>query len=218
MSYILEALKKSESERQQANAPPSIYAPKTHPGHEHERGPRFILWGALAGALVLALLVGGYLLFGKKIISITVTVPESETTALPADPPAQTAPAPPDTVVRLEPTGKKVVVAPESSGENALFQPTPLTPGSSEEIGNEMVYEPTVPHLEDLAPTFRDSLPELQLAGHVYSEDAALRLILINNQVVREKAVVAQDYILEEITPNGIILRKGDIRFHLDAQ
>ncbi|MDJ0623120.1 MAG: general secretion pathway protein GspB [Desulfocapsaceae bacterium] len=218
MSYILEALKKSESERRQANSPPSIYAPKTHPEQEQERGPRFVLWGIFAGVFFLAVLTGGYLLYGKKIISITVTVPESETTGQTPTPSQQITTDEPDSVIHLEPAGRKVVVASTPPAEEVLLQPTPLTPATPNEMISESGYQPTVPHLKDLDPAFRDTVPDLQLAGHVYSEDAALRMILINNQVVRENDVIAKDYILEEITPDGIILRNGEIRFHMDAQ
>ena len=71
-------------------------------------------------------------------------------------------------------------------------------------------------HLKELDTAFQNTVPELKLAGHAYSEDAGLRMILINNRVVREKGAAAQGIILEEITQDGIILRKGNIRFRLD--
>lgn len=218
MSYILEALKKSESERRQASASPSIYTPKNHPEHEHKEGPRFVLRGVLAGILFLAVLAGGYLLFGKKIISITVTVPESETAGQTVVPSPQTATAETKSIVRLEPAGKKVVVSSTPPSGDVLLQPTPLTPATSNEVTGEPEYQPTVPQLKDLDPAFQQTVPDLQLAGHVYSEDATLRMILINNQIVRENDAITKDYILEEITPDGIILRKDDIRFHVNAQ
>ena len=73
-----------------------------------------------------------------------------------------------------------------------------------------------VPRLKELDSAFQATVPDLKLAGHAYSEDAALRMILINNHVVRENGAAAQGIILEEITPDGIILRKGSIRFRLD--
>lgn len=218
MSYILEALKKSESERQQASASPSIYSPDPQLGHQEHRGSRFIVWGLVAIIFFIAMGGGIYLLSGKKIISITVTVPESETAGIDSSHSSQGQANEATDIVRLEPTGKKRVFAAMPETANDFLQPEPLTSPSSAETPGETEYQPTVPNLEDLAPAFRNSIPTLQLAGHVYSEDAALRMIIVNNQVVREKATIAQDYLLEEITPAGIILSKGDIRFHVDAQ
>ena len=75
----------------------------------------------------------------------------------------------------------------------------------------------SVPRLDELDTAFQKMVPEFKLAGHVYSEDATLRMILINNRIVRENGAAAKDFILEEITPDGIIIRNGTVRFRIDV-
>lgn len=225
MSYILEALKKSESERQQAKSPPSIYSPKPAPPVEPERvpkKPRLLLWSALL-VFVILMLVVGYQFYGNKMISITITVPEEDTisknnnpaTKVEPDPvpEVETVSEPPASSPDLQTVGKETVaivenpVEPKSTlAETREAQTAPIEASSSS----------YVPSLEELDTAFQSTVPDLKLAGHVYSEDASLRMILINDRIVREKNAAAKGFILDEITQNGIILRKGTIRFRID--
>ena len=225
MSYILEALKKSESERQQAKSPPSIHSP--NPSLLAEQAgdtgnSRLVLWVALVVILFLALLAAGYSIYGNKMISITITVPEENNdqkglnTAenLEIDPVPADKPSSPESIPVIEPDNTKNVIADISGGEMGKSTPAGDEPWRAE--SDTVRASPEVPHLKELDTAFQNTVPELKLAGHAYSEDAGLRMILINNRVVREKGAAAQGIILEEITQDGIILRKGNIRFRLD--
>jgi general secretion pathway protein B len=226
MSYILEALKKSESERQQASSPPSIYSPKPPPpiGPEKQpKKPRRLLWCVLS-LLVIIVIAAGYHLYSSKIINITITVPEENrgsktqntTVKTDSDPVAEVEKVPksPASLPVIQQAGKKTVTSEETSveveaklQESIVEKTTPV-----ETLGNNS----SVPRLEELDQAFQNKVPELKLAGHVYSEDASLRMILINDRIVREKGAAAKDFILEEITPQGIILRNGVTRFRID--
>ena len=210
MSYILEALKISESERQQASSPPSIYSPKPRPPvapEKDQKKSRLLLWCALA-ALVTLVSVAGYHLYGHKMISITITVPEENTGSGPQNaaakvvptpaPEAETTPEPPTSVPVIQPDSKKTLTAAATTAVETINR------------------RPQVPRLAQLDPAFQNTVPEFKLAGHVYSEDESLRMILINDRIVRENGAAARDFILEEITPDGIILRNGTIRFRID--
>jgi general secretion pathway protein B len=227
MSYILEALKKSESERQQASSPPSIYSPKPPPSVEPEKQPkksRLMLWCVLS-LFVILVMTAGYQLYGNKIINITITVPEENTgsktqvTTTKADQgpvtEVETVPESPTSLPVIEPVSKKAVTVEETSVEvEEQLQEESIDdkPAPAVTLSNNS----SVPRLEELDLVFQNMVPDLKLAGHVYSEDASLRMILINDRIVRENGAAAKDFILDEITPEGIILRKGSIRFRID--
>lgn len=217
MSYILDALKKSESERKQANTPPTIYSPAPAPPPKPEGGEqktRPLFWVALAVVLILAVIAVGYTFWGHKNISITISVPE-ETTPVnkpetPADINSENDSATPGTQ-KLE-----VAKTPASANEPLLDTITDNRQNDATTQLQPEVPRPYIPALEEMETAFQNSIPELKLAGHVYSEDSALRMILINSNVVREKGTVVKNLILDEITPDGIILRKQGIRFRID--
>ncbi len=226
MSYILEALKKSESERQQASSPPSIYSPKPPPPVVPEKDPkrpRLLLWSGLI-ALVILVCTAGYHLYGNKMISITISVPQQDLppqtqnteTKIESDPVprVESVPEPPISTPVIQTADDKMAAVDETISEPEEQLPESLeaqvTP--AETINNR----PYVPRLEELDTAFQNIVPDLKLAGHVYSEDASLRMILINDHIVREKGAAAKGIILDEITPDGIILRKDAIRFRID--
>jgi general secretion pathway protein B len=96
MSYILEALKKAQAERQLGNAP-TIHAPQpvqaAHPGSAASRKPLFI--GLGAGALVL--LLGGLFMWQRTPAPL---VPAAVPTAAPASAAPSAVPAAPAAPVR----------------------------------------------------------------------------------------------------------------------
>ena len=69
--------------------------------------------------------------------------------------------------------------------------------------------------LSEMSPEFQASLPELSFSGHVYSPDPRLRMIMINNAVVREGDPIAADLTLDEIVEEGVVLRFNNTRFRI---
>jgi general secretion pathway protein B len=72
--------------------------------------------------------------------------------------------------------------------------------------------------LKELPDELKEIVPEITLAGHVFSQDPALRLIMVNNKIAREGDIVVNGYLLEEITMEGVIFKKGSLRFKLAAK
>lgn len=60
--------------------------------------------------------------------------------------------------------------------------------------------------LEDLPPSVRIRIPEFHFAGHTYAENPAQRMIIINNKILREGYRVDSETQLLEITWNGVII------------
>jgi hypothetical protein len=69
--------------------------------------------------------------------------------------------------------------------------------------------------LKELPIEIRKSIPEISMAGHVYSEIPARRMIMINNKIVREGERVGDQLKLLRITWDGVILRHVSTDFQI---
>jgi general secretion pathway protein B len=208
MSFILEALKKSERERQQGQPPdlfavhgeaPAFQAP---PG----RHPRVLLWAGLCTLIVD--LGGGYLWFGggttvdKKLESIA-----KNELAAPAKPPAAATRPAAEPAVAPAPAEKPIVLpAAESAAEpEGHFARESAAPPASA--------APTKGRI-----TIRPELPTLRFSGHTYSEERSRRMIMVNNRILREGDWIDGKIRLEEITWEGVILDHQGVQLKVKTQ
>jgi hypothetical protein len=67
--------------------------------------------------------------------------------------------------------------------------------------------------LNDLPRSVRQSLPDLFISVHLYSDEPKSRMINIKGQMVREGQTVTDDLKLEEITPDAVIFSYQGYRF-----
>lgn len=256
MSYILEALKKSERERQREQEIPHLHTLPPAPMPYVREKSRQVNWFYVAIAL---LFVGGigivYFALSSRepatqqspqiTIQPLAVQPSFENTSTPAqtapqdDAPAQeispsTADAPSvaesfeaplaDEEPQTRQVPAKENTEPRRSAEYAeVLEPTPIytekeTPVSKPPPQDSSSKYKSIPFLEELSPSFQKKVPQFKLAGHVFSPDPNLRLILINNAIVRENDIVEKDFVLDEITPDGVILRTGNTRFRLATE
>jgi len=74
----------------------------------------------------------------------------------------------------------------------------------------------SLPLMQDLPANIRQRLPPLTLAGHVFSENAAKRMIIINNRICREGDMVEDGLFLDRIIWEGVVLRYQEIRFRMN--
>jgi general secretion pathway protein B len=235
MSFILDALKKSEGERQRRSGP-SFFEVKVAPPRA-----RFPAWALAVGAL---LLVNIGVIAWLALRSSPATVAEGERTA-PA-PRSQTAaasiplgsPAPAATAAIAPPADR---VAPSSTLEpdeqTALEAPafTELPEFDPElaEVPEErpaMSREPTastrvrrgtglgIPTYEQLAGAPGSALPELRLDLHVFANEPADRFVFLNNARLREGETLRDGTRVESIVPDGVVLSAQGTRFLLQRQ
>jgi hypothetical protein len=207
MSYILEALKKSDKKRQQEESVSLLdRVPPTPPGFHRSRPERR---HSFLPATLIAVLVAGlfsWYLLGDGDGTDTGENPAVEESDKGIAQPVETPMAMTDQGLPLLQATKKKhyadkVAAPPREGPESLTGPdaSPVT----------------IPYLQQLSPSFRETVPEFKLAGHVFSPEPQLRLVMINNKIVREKDTIEKGIILEEITRDGVILRSGGERFQL---
>jgi general secretion pathway protein B len=237
MSYILDALRKADAERerdpargihaQPAAVPPLATAPRV---------PRWI-WPAACG---LAVLASAYA-FWARAPQVAATAPRPLAAAVPvglttaplAKPTAQVVavattvmPPPPAAVEHM---AAKAVLAPRvpaapAAAAAAVSAPAPATgavptappttmpvpavPATPTPAGNERIFA-----LTELPPDVQQALPKLAISGGVYSDNAAQRMVIVGGQVMTEGQELAPGVQLEQIRPRSSVLRFRGYRY-----
>lgn len=208
MSFILDALRKSELERQRQSGPSIAELPVAR---DDRRLPRALL----AIGLLLVVNVGVLLFFLLRDTS--GALPAAETTpvtAVSVPAPADTAPAVDSPVVDAQ------VIEPEAMPEATLPPPAPdptLLPDAS------VTYSPgpaddMPPPIADLPAQVTAGLPELSVDLHIYSDDPAKRVVFINGRRYQRGAVLVEGPTVEEINREGAVLSYHGRRFLLPRQ
>jgi general secretion pathway protein B len=207
MSFILDALKKSETERQKQNTPGFADVPDaTSP----PRAPRW-LW-VLGGLLAINLVV----LLGVMLrpeLNPTTAMP-APTESIPADASGdvssgssrETSSAASFSDMVEEAKKKQAVPVAESTTEG-------ITNAEAQPVGRTASVVRTPEKISQTYATFNELrangtiiLPDLHLDIHVYSEHPADRFIFVNMSKYREQGILTEGPVVREITPEGVIL------------
>jgi general secretion pathway protein B len=212
MSFILDALKKSENSRLRQDHPAIFDAQAA--AVRRQGLPR---WGiALMVLLGLNLLILAYALWrpSEPPAAVPTVQPESttasaaaHTAAAPAQSrPAQSRPALSAPALAAPPSAAptRSMAAPPSDVRRST---PPAFPVSSEE-------SPTLPSRDDLLAAGA-AIPEANLNMHVYDASPALRFVLLNGQRLREGEVSREGLRVEQILPSGVLLSTGGTSFML---
>lgn len=243
MSYILDALKKSEQQRSSISLP--IKTPTLTP-QPVSRTPRFVL-PLIVLALALAAAGWFFTRFQQplnpqqppaKAPLATPASHEAPTSLIQtqdhdhATPSTGTKPAMPVTREHLQPTISATNLTdhqppstPNRPDSIPAFKPiTPASPVSRadsqllelpDETAQPSPAETNIPSLRELPVSVQQSLPTINIEGHIYGENPAARMVIINGAIRREKQRIDHGMILEEITPNGVILSYQGHVFHM---
>lgn len=203
MSFILDALKKSEQERRQRGIPDlhTEHAPMATPRGRVANWPIFI---------ILALLLNAGLLLWWLRPWQPPRQAENQTS-----PVMKTEQAPP---IPATPAGSTTVsvtaVTPTTQTEAAT--PLPSAPIESVQV-REMVVAPApmavaIPAEKDLPPQLRAELPEIEISLHFFTSAPSARMVRINGRNLREGQLVNPHLTLQEITAEGVVLEfKGHV-------
>lgn len=224
MSYILDALRRADSERERG-AVPGIYAqpvPVPSPEDFERRGGASRPWGWIGlGLAAAALLVGlGGWLFGRDgspaepapgtptATPLPVTpeprVPEPAAPPIAAAPPAAT--APPPVAVLPAPIERRPTTTEAASAERKAAASAPAASAPAA----ERVYA-----RHELPEEIRRQLPPVNVSGSMYSPDPANRFLIINGQLVREKAELGPGHTLVQIKLRAAVLRFRDVLYEI---
>jgi general secretion pathway protein B len=219
MSFILDALRKSELERQRQSGPSIAELPVA-------RHDRRLPWALLAIGLLLAVNAGVLLYFLLRDTPGTIPAVDASSTAAPvAAAPAPVTPAPaPAPAIAAPAVDRPVVDALESEAdampEASLPPPAPdptLLPNASVTYSAGTVEE-SPPPIEDLPAQSTAGLPELSLDLHIYADDPAKRAVFINGRRYQRGGVLVEGPTVEEINRDGAVLSYRGQRFLLSRQ
>lgn len=227
MSYILDALRKSDQLRRRGAVPTLAVLPMAMA--EPER-PALLRYGALGliPIVIVSVAVGW---FGS---SRTESVPQSAVPApVAADSPARQS-APAGAVVQLplpmvKATPERIVqpmavatvppVAVRRRSPPPAGAPIQATArGADAEVAESPAMATDIVSIADLPATIRQGLPPMPVAVHAYSSKPGDRLVSINGRLLHEGDELAAGLRLEQITPEGMVFGYRGYRFRRSAQ
>jgi general secretion pathway protein B len=235
MSFILDALRKSEAARRRSETPDLFAAMPATPEPLRAR-PNWPLW-LLGAVAAISLLVVVWLLAQRAPEAATAssataspTVDASAETAA-MDDAAVTAPAP-ESMTEPTPPQVRPPVDPAPAPAAAATSPSAATPPSATplpsppreppapppDVAAAPILPPTgsVVTLADLDPATRKLLPPLKLSMHLWNETPAQRFVILDGQRLREGDLLGE-LVIERITRDGAVLawRGGQLRIEL---
>ena len=231
MSYILDALKKSDQQRHRGTTPTLQTLPSSvEPG----QGRRSWLYPALALTVAaIAFAVGSLRPWHTEpavVAAVTSPPAVAARVAAPAIPPALATEAPPaghttnaaETIAPKEPAKmptpepQRSLPAPSAAPQAPASDPSAhaaATSHSSTVAKEEKASEDRVVALADLPPAIRAELPPMNVTVHAYARIAKDRLVGVNDKLLREGDTLTPDLVLERITPDGMIFAYKGTRF-----
>ena len=202
MSYILDALRKSDQQRQHGMAPTLSSAPIVSPTSAYTQEKT--AWLPI-GLLSIALIGTGVTIGWLRPWQQDEAAP---TPAAVAAKPAITTPVPaivPATVVqtttKAEPAAPEIGDRPQFPLENRGLSPISAVPPIPSPISKPQ------------PPTSQPELPNVSITVHAYSANPRERIAAINRRLLHEGDEVAPGLKLEQITEDGVILSFRGRRF-----
>ena len=223
MSYILDALRKSEAERRQGKAPDlghqvqMVYRPKK------KRVPA-VVW-----IVVLALLVNAGVMayvFWPESGPVAASMQSEPALAQPVPTEQPVAETPnvkpePEPVATVQPEPEPAAQIPDvpeahSGTEELWAEPVVIVPSQSKSNPGLTQPQPEgrVPHLVELPLSFQKSVPDLTFNSHIYSSDPSASRVMINNRYLRTGDRFEQ-LTIERITEDGVVLSKNGQYFRV---
>ena len=245
MSYILDALKKSEQQRGQGGIPD---VQTVHSSSLYYRDEKKTYWPyLLIAAVILNLVAIVYFIVEKNntsenntLLVQDTTINNAEKTVAVNNPqavvPAVTAEKQvkniTNTNTEIEPEKPETVVPataePVKKKTNSTNNRDSITSGTNSyaAINKRPAQPPTqtktktqkdIIDFYDLPDSIQQQLPAIIVSAHVYSSNPVQRSIVINNNFMEEGEYVIDNLILYEITANGAIFDYEDTRFHYNV-
>jgi len=240
MSYILEALKKAQAERQLGNAPTIHAPPPMYAAPDRAQGGhrRHLMIGLGLGVLVAA----GALLWvrhgGEQPVRlaaapVTVPAPVSAPAVAPAPAPvpapapasAPAAPAAPmqapapreaaPVAAKPAPAPAKVA-APAPPPVRVAEAPLSAAPVAPAPVASaQPAGEDNLRTLQQLPEAVRREIPQVSFGGYIYSPTPGESLLLVDKMLRREGEEVAPGLVLERLMPKAAVMNYRGTRYRV---
>ena len=232
MSYILEALKKAQAERQLGNAPTIHAPPPVYAAPDRARGGnrRPLMIGLGLGVLVAA----GALLWvrhgGEQPVRLAAAPVSAPAPTAAAVPPAAPAPAPgpaPTPAPTPAPREAAPVVAKPAPAKVAAPAPapvrvaeapvsaTPAAPAPAPVAAAQPAGEENLRTLQQLPEAVRREIPQVSFGGYIYSPTPGESLLLVDKMLRREGEEVAPGLVLERLMPKAAVMNYRGTRYRV---
>jgi general secretion pathway protein B len=226
MSYVLEALKKAQAQREQGGIPGihSLQVPYVAVEGKPRNNLKPVLW-VITGLLVIILglfawRMGGNLWMLQNRAAAVTQVPSTpEITPARAAAPAQISRPVSETLSEGEvqvtglaasesvtPKRKEKAAPPTSKAPAAVPTPVPKPEPKPEPKVQSKDAVHKIYAVTELPEGVRRELPTLVISGGSYSSNPAQRLIIVNNQVFTESSQPAPGVVVERIEQNAAVL------------
>ncbi len=212
MSYILDALKKSEKERQIGQVPTLNNVGVGELTHVSKPFPMLLV-------IVIALLLVIAALLYFQLWSIDAEIPPDRVVSEVVEEAPVVVAVEPDVMAASPAPMKKEVVPERLDDESLKAGEVLITPTSRKEAAKteKLKVAPDddapVPLLSETEYDFQDQLPEMHLDVHVYKKRRKGRFVLINMDKYREGQEIPGGVVIEEIVVDGVKMRYQDQRF-----
>ena len=200
MSYILDALRKSDQQRRR-NAAPTLLT--LQPSAVVRKRPAYVTYGLLA-----VILIGGGVVIGW----LRPWQPEPATVKPVESKPIESKPVP------AAPVASEI--ASQVKPDNVLPEANSLASGKTAppperrvDIAAADAAGETVVEMEKLPTSIREEVSKITISVHAYSNTPGKRLVGIGRRILHEGDYVQPGLKLEEITPDGMILGYKGYRF-----
>lgn len=205
MSFILDALMKSDQQRQNGREGPlpAVLAPAAPV--DRPLTPAYGLLGAvLAATSVLIGMLHPWQTTSEGARTATPPAPSSTAASVLAVPPSQEIRP---SAARAQPDAASPARQPKAAALQAAAPAAtePLSSGPDDKAVS----------IFDLPGAIQSQLPPLSVTGHVYSNAPRERIVSINDRLLQEGDFVAPKLKLEAIVPDGMILSYRGYRFRL---
>jgi len=234
MSFILDALKKSELERQRQAIPGLMESAMA------QKSRRLPLW-----AIALVALLGINLIVLLYVLTRTEAPGADSHSARTQHPAAPAAAQQPAASEHFSPLDVAPVYAPEipvdtqtagatqppgmPAHQTRIDHPAPPAGGAAQvrstHQGDPLLTDEdskadqeVLPSISEINLTGQQALPELHLDVHVYATKPAERFVYINMRKYREGATLTEGPVLERIRRDGVVLDFQGLRFVLPRQ
>jgi general secretion pathway protein B len=212
MSFILDALKKSEAERQRKSVPgfADIADARSEP-----RSHRW--WWIIGGLLTVnaAVLISVFLMPDKNDATEAAPVQQATVSRAPVREPAP-ATAAPKPFAEIVAEAKKnrppqdVPTTTEPQRQDSAPAPKPAN--------SRVTMSEQLATLNEVRAEGSLQLPELHLDIHVFSEKPAERFVFINMSKYKEGDTLSEGPAVREIRTDGVVLEQGGTRFLMPRQ
>ncbi len=217
MSFILDALKKSENERQQQSDSEFATVPS---GSDTPGMPRW-LWVLGALLVVNAVVVTGLLLRPDTPAIGTTSMQPAANTTVAAAPETTSNAAVESAPAASTSFAERVDAAREDQAARATPAPEPAIASPPPVVETRPVVaapanEPALlPSIQEVVATGTLQLPPMHIDIHVYSETPSDRFVFINMNKYRESERLDEGPVVQEITRDGVVLAHLGTEFFL---